>query len=118
MAKAHIETPDGVSVKLDGTPEEISAILKEVKVTGKAAPARGSGTSRKPSGKATPTTLVEDLRAEGFFKKTKTLGEVKSKLKDMGHPYPFTSLSAPMQRAVKQRRLRRFKEKGKYVYAQ
>jgi hypothetical protein len=118
MAKAHIETPDGVSVKLDGTPEEISAVLKEIKVTGKTAPARARGTSRKPSGKVTIPSLVEDLRAEGFFKKTKTLDEIRSKLADIGHTYPLTGLSTPMKREVRGRRLRRFKEKGKYVYVQ
>jgi hypothetical protein len=62
--------------------------------------------------------LIEELRTEGFFKKTKTLGEVKKKLADLGHSYPITGLSGPMRGEVRKKRLRRFKEKGKYVYAQ
>jgi len=121
MAKAQIETPDGVSVKLEGTPDEISAVLKNVRIRTQNAVGSKSKASGKPtrsSGRATIATLAEDLREEGFFKKPKTLGEIKSKLADLGHTYPITGLSGPMQREVKSKRLRRFKQKGKYVYAQ
>jgi hypothetical protein len=121
MAKAHIETPEGVSVKLEGTPEEISAVLKDIKIKGRggAAPvAKAAARSDRKGGKTTVTTLAEDLREEGFFKKPKTLGEIRSKLADLGHNYPLTGLSGPMRKEVKGKRLRRFKEKGKYVYAQ
>jgi hypothetical protein len=121
MAKADIETPDGVRVKLEGTPEEISAVLKDIKIRGKDAATPKAKAAAKPaqkSGKVTVTTLAEDLRKEGFFKKPKTLGEIKLRLADLGHNYPLTGLSGPMRREVKSKRLRRFKEKGKYVYAQ
>jgi hypothetical protein len=121
MAKAHIETPDGVSVKLEGTPGEIATVLKEIRAKAKDAPAHKAEASGKPirrSGKVTVRSLAEDLRNEGFFKKPKTLGEIRSKLADLGHNYPITGLSGPMRREVKSKRLRRFKEKDKYVYAQ
>jgi hypothetical protein len=117
MAKAHIETPDGVSVKLEGTPAEIAAVLEEVK--GKRTPRGGA----KPKAKAKPAkitipSLVEELRNEGFFKKTKSLGDIRRRLGELGHNYPVTTLSGAMQTEAKARRLRRFKEHGKYVYAQ
>jgi len=118
MAKAHIETPEGVVVKLEGTPEEISAVLKDIKVKGKGAPAKKAKATGKRAGKVTFPSLAEDLREEGFFKKPKSLVEIKSKLADLGHNYPLTGLSGPMRTEVKNRRLRRFKEKKKYVYAQ
>jgi hypothetical protein len=121
MAKAHIETADGLSVSLDGTPEEISAVLKNLKIKARdeAAPkAKAAGKPARKGGKITVTTLAEDLREDGFFKKPKTLGEIRSKLADLGHNYPITGLSGPMRKEVKSKRLRRFKDKGKYVYAQ
>lgn len=122
MAKAHIEGPDGVSIKLEGTPDEISAVLKTVKVGAskdRAGEVHKAKASRKAaSGRVTVTSLAEDLRNEGFFKKPKTLGEIRSRLADLGHNYPLTGLSGPMRGEVKGKRLRRFKEKGKYVYAQ
>lgn len=118
MAKAHIEAPGGVSVDLEGTPEEISAVLKEIKVKAADAPAHKAKASRKSSERVTVASLAEDLRSEGFFKKPKSLSEIKSRLSDMGHTYPLTGLSGPMQTEVKRKRLRRFKEKGNYVYAQ
>src|ERR1700728_1468594 len=99
MAKAHIETPDGLSVKLDGTPEEISAVLKDIKMKAKDGPAPKGKATGKPArnvGKVTVTSLAEDLREEGYFKKPKTLGEVRSKLADLGHNYPITGLSGAM----------------------
>jgi len=116
MAKAYIETPDGVIVKLEGTPEEIATVLKEIKVED--APAKKTKASGKRSGKTTIPSLVENLREEGFFKKPKSLDEIRSRFKDLGHNYPLTGLSGPMRSEVKNRRLRRFKENRKYVYAQ
>ena len=46
------------------------------------------------------------------------MAEVKKRLADMGHTYPNTALSGPLRTEVRKRRLRRFKDKGKYVYAQ
>jgi len=70
------------------------------------------------NGKVTIPSLVEELKTEGFFKKTKTLGDIRKRLTELGHNYPLTTLSQPMREEVRKRRLRRFKENGKYVYAQ
>jgi hypothetical protein len=117
MAKAHIETADGVKVKLEGTPAEISAVLKEVEAKSSGEAARKARTKRK-GGKVTKTSLLEDLRNEGFFKKAKKLSEVKKRLADLGHSYPLTALSGPMRKEVRNKRLKRTKENGKYVYGE
>jgi|ERR1700733_1925905 len=117
MAKAHIEGPDGVTVKLEGTAEEVAAVLKEIKVRHKEHGVPKSK-KRKTGGKATLTTLLEDLRNEGFFKKAKTMSDIQGRLADLGHSYPLTGLSGPLRREVRAKRLRRFKENRKYVYAQ
>lgn len=122
MAKAHIETIDGATVNLEGTPAEIAAVLKELNI--KPQPTvltprlANAGRVRKPKRKTTLVDLLDELIADHFFKKPKGLGQVKEQLANLGHHYPLTSLSGPLQRIVKSRRLRRFKESGKYVYAQ
>jgi len=118
MAKAQIQTPEGVSIKLEGTPAEISAVLKDIKGSGKTETPKSKGKSHSESDRVTVPSLVEQLRTEGFFKKVKTMAEVKKRLADMGHTYPNTALSGPLRDEVRKRRLRRFKDKGKYVYAQ
>jgi hypothetical protein len=118
MAKAHIERPDGTRINLEGTPAEIAAVVNEVGDSKpRAQPARGKAKA-KGKEKTTVTTLVDGLKTEGFFKKPKTLGDVRTRLADLGHSYPLTGLSGPMRREVRKKRLRRFKENGKYVYAQ
>ncbi len=116
MAKAHIETSDGLSVKLEGTAAEIAAVLKEGKVKAKA-DTRGKSKTKTSGGKVTIPGLVEELKNEGFFKKTKTLGDIRKRLAELGHNYQLTALSGPMRVEVRKRTLRRFKEKGN-VYAQ
>jgi hypothetical protein len=86
--------------------------------TANGAPAKKAKGTEKRAGRVTLPSLFEDLREDGFFKKPKLLGEIKSKLADLGHNYPLTGLSGPMRTEVKNRRLRRFMEKKKYVYAQ
>jgi hypothetical protein len=118
MAKAHIETLDGISVKLEGTPAEIAAVLKDVKVKATAASGKENKSAKASSRRVTVPSLVAELKSEGFFKKPKALGEIRTRLADLGHNYPLTALSGPMRKLVRDRTVRRFKEKGKYVYAQ
>ena len=54
---------------------------------------------------------------DGFFKKPKTIAEVKAELANRGHHIVLTSLSGPLQQLCQERVLRRHKaeanEKGK-----
>jgi hypothetical protein len=118
MAKAHIAMPDGVNVKLDGTPAEIAAVLKEVRGEEKPGTTRRQPKKRGKTNKVTLPGLFEELRTEGFLKKARTLADIRKRLADLGHNYPRTALSGPLRTEVRKRRLRRFKENKKYVYAQ
>jgi hypothetical protein len=121
MAKARIVTSEGAEVNIDGTPSEIAAVLKELKITARATDAapRAPTKSLKPrSGRTTLPGLFEELIASKFFTKPKGIGDVRTQLADLGHVYPTTSLSGPLQGYVRKRKLRRFKKDGKYVYAQ
>src|SRR5258706_8026701 len=56
-----------------------------------------------------PKGYVEELIKEGFFKKPKTIVEVKAQMENLGHHIPLTSLSGPLQRLCQQKTLRRQK---------
>jgi hypothetical protein len=115
MAKAQIKTPEGISITIDGTPQEIAAIVEDLK--GKAGePGRTRRRANAKSGQVLLVDLIASLKDGGFFKKPRDLASVKSALAEMGHHYPVTTLSPVMLRQVRRRNLRRIKEKGRWLY--
>lgn len=78
-------------------------------------PARSSAIppAAKPKKKAKsgPMAYVEELQADGFFKKPKTITQVKAELENRGHHIPLTSLSGPLQKLCQRRTLRRQRAK-------
>lgn len=60
-----------------------------------------------------PQAYVEEMVEDGFFKKPKTISEVKAELENRGHHIPLTSLSGPMQKLCQRKILRRQKADGK-----
>jgi hypothetical protein len=54
-----------------------------------------------------PSAYIRELIEEGFFKKPKTISDVKVELENRGHHIPLTSLSGPLQSLCKARELRR-----------
>jgi len=125
MADAKITTADGILVEVTGTPEEVSTIVERLRTGGTTdAPRKRQGKHQrkvqepKSMGKGLISDLIGTLKGEGFFKPPKGLGETRAKLADLGHHYPLTTLSGAMQKQAKSRQLRRFKQEGKYVYAQ
>ncbi len=71
-------------------------------------------TSQKPAKKrGGPQGYVEEMVEDGFFKKPKTIAEVKAELENRGHHIPVTSLSGPMQKLCQKKVLRRQKPDGK-----
>jgi hypothetical protein len=71
--------------------------------------------STKPKAKTRngPQAYVEEIVADGFFKKPKTISAVKAELGNRGHHIPLTSLSGPMQKLCQKKVLRRQKPDGK-----
>lgn len=68
---------------------------------------RSSGVTRQG-----PKGHVEALIDDGFFKKQRTIAEVKAELANRGHHIALTSLSGPLQKLTQERRLRRQKVTG------
>lgn len=116
MAKAQITTAQGIHIKIEGSPEEITAIVKqlEAKAT-KEAPA-GRGKTKAKQGRVLLVDLIGSLIDGGFFKKPRDLASVRTSLAEMGHHYPITTLSGAMLRQVRKRNIRRIREQKRWLY--
>lgn len=130
MAKAHIVLPDGTKVDIDGSVDEVSALLERLskrsdraeaarprvrESKAKVARQRAKTSDRKVQRKG-PIALITELADENFFKAKRTISEVKGKLEEAGHIYPIVQLSTPLLRLTRKRILRRIKEKDGWVY--
>lgn len=92
---------------LGGVDETLSGKTREA--------ARPAKHVSKPAAKTRsgPQSHVEEMFDDGFFKKPKTISEVKTELENRGHHIPVTSLSGPMQKLCQKKVLRRQKPDGK-----
>lgn len=117
MPKAVIAMKGGSTVTIEGSSEEVAALVSRLNGghAGGVMPAK-SNTSSRQKAKPTLTGLVEELIADNFFSHPKDLGAVKVALEGRGHFYPTTTLSPIMLRFVKRRELRRIKEKKHWAY--
>lgn len=129
MAKANLTLPNGTTVVIEGTPDEVATLLSTVSGSGPTASAGSSKKSgrrkSKSSASSTKTTkvsrkgpqvLVKELADEDYFKSKRTIGEVQKKLEEKGHIYALESLSTPLLRLTRSKVLRRLKEKSGWVY--
>jgi hypothetical protein len=130
MPKASMVLADGTRVTIDGTTEEVAALLQHIasgapappgpvaapRRRGKAA-ARGAGkaVSRKISAKG-PVGYIRELVEVDYFKTKRGLGDVQKKLEEGAHIYAVTHLSPAMTRLVRAKELRRIKEGGTWKY--
>ena len=124
MAKATVTREDGTKITVEGTPEDVAALID---LLGSPAPraslskrrhlsARPKAATRARARGSGPTDLIRLLTAEGFFKTKKRLVDVQKKLEESGHIYAQDSLGRPLQRLVQQKELRRLKEDGVWKY--
>lgn len=128
MATAKLVLPDGTTVNIEGTADEVATLLARFagdsppgtgakEQSPKKAPPRSSGGNRQEREKRKgPQTLLEELARDDFFKSKRTIGEVQTKLEEKGHIYALHSLSTPLLRLTRSRVLRRIKEKEGWVY--
>ncbi len=115
MAKAQITTPEGINIKIEGMPEEILAVIQDLKKKQKKEAASVKGGKGKTS-RVLLVDLISSLIDGGFFKKPRDLAAIKAALAEMGHHYPVTTLSGAMLRQVRKRSLRRLRENKRWLY--
>lgn len=126
MAKANLTLPNGTTVKIEGTSEDIAVLLSKFsgrhkavsmksKTTGKKTASRTKGAPPKVERKG-PQSLLEELANEDYFKSKRTIGDVQKKLEEGGHIYAMESLSTPLLRLTRKKVLRRLKEKNAWLY--
>ena len=70
------------------------------------------GKARRSTKRSGPQAYVEEMVSDGFFKKQKTISEVKAELGNRGHHIALTSLSGPLQKLCQKKVLRRQKIDG------
>ncbi len=64
-----------------------------------------------------PTQYIQELIGDGFFKKPKTISEVKAELGNRGHHIAINQLSTPLMRLCRAKVLRRQKSSEKNTYS-
>jgi hypothetical protein len=117
MAKATIRTPQGLQVRIEGTPAEITALVKDLERQS-GGPTAASGRRKAKPGRVLLVDLVGSLGDGGFFKKPRNLASIKAALAEMGHHYPVTTLSGVMLRKVRSKEIRRIREEKHWLYVQ
>lgn len=128
MATARLVLPDGTTVNIEGTADDVATLLTRFSddrlsrsdASGDA-PKHASSLTAKNANKDRrtrkgPRILLQDLADENFFKSRRTIGEVQKKLEEKGHIYGLNSLSTPLLRLTRAKVLRRIKEKNGWVY--
>lgn len=118
MAKAQLTTPQGIKVNIEGTPEEITALLRQLEAKNNGRAPEQVGPTKIKRGKTQLVDLIASLVDGGFFKSKRNLGDVKNALAELGHHYPLTTLSGVMLRQVRKRNIRRIREDKRWVYVQ
>lgn len=114
MADATIETKSGTKIKIEGTPEEISEVIKlyEQMQAKQIEHAKEFKKFTKKDKKGTPTVgdSIKELVDSGFFDTPKGLADIKTILEQQGRFIPMTSLSVYALEFTKRRILRRSKD--------
>ncbi len=106
---------------LEGTEAKPSNVKKPSK---RQPPLKPSGARSGTGTRVGPKAYIETLIDDGYFKKQRTMAEVKAELANQGHHIALTSLSGPLQKLTQERRLRRQKvsaggkgSKSTYAYS-
>ncbi|MBS1983500.1 MAG: hypothetical protein JST16_04950 [Bdellovibrionales bacterium] len=118
MAKAHITTTDGTKVTIEGSHDEIVALIARLEGRSGSVERVEKTPTRLHKSKAKPTLvdLIAELTDGGFFKKPKELGAIRLALEEHGHFYPVTTLSPVLLRLVRKKELRRIKDNKRWLY--
>lgn len=112
-AVAGVKDPELKRVAFQKVLDDLLA-LQSGAVPRKSAPVKKSrpeSASKAKAAKSGPQAYVEEMIEDDFFKKPKTIAQVKAELENRGHHIPLTSLSGPLQKLTQRRALRRQRSK-------
>lgn len=107
-----VKDPNLKSIAFQKVLEELLGGGTAVERPVKKARAASPGASRKSSRRGGPIAHIRDMIGEGFFKKPKTITDVKVELENRGHHIPLTTLSNPLKRLCQAKELRRKRSDG------
>lgn len=114
MPKANITLPDGTTVQVEGSAQEVAKLMALYAMP-KATKAKATA-ARSPKKSAGPLSHAVGLVDESFFDEPKDLKNVREKLEELGHIYENSDLSPTMLRLVKKKVLRRVRVDGVWKY--
>jgi hypothetical protein len=120
MAKAAIETSSGLKISVEGTADEVAAIIAHVKHDEESPLPKKTMHEKKQTRSVNSSTslvdLILDLKMAGFFDHPKKVSEVHDSLVQQTHHYPMESVSTALIRRVKNGDLGRVKEGTVWAY--
>lgn len=117
MAKAHIKRPDGTTILIEGSPQEVGELIGKIQGEKPSVrKQRDPSDARAKRPRASLSDLLISLVDGGYFKKPKDLAAVKTGLAELGHVYPVTTISPALLRLVQRRHLRRIKQDNRWFY--
>jgi hypothetical protein len=112
QAVASVKDPELKRIAFQKVLDDLLAPVPESSVRSKpAAPEvkRKTPATRRRAARGGTQAYLDELVEEDFFKKPKTIANVKAELENRGHHIPLTSLSGPLQRLCQRKVLRRQK---------
>ena len=89
-----------------------ASVLQNVSAPQQKPAKKSPSESKRPKQNSGPKGYVRELVQDGFFKKPKTIAQVKAELSNRGHHIARTSLSGPLQQLCQERVLRRHKARA------
>jgi hypothetical protein len=121
MAKAHIKTPTGAEITIEGDSAEVAKIILQVQAVpeSKASIRHQAKTleqKREVKKQRTASDLIVVMKEDGFFNKPRGLAEVAFELQKEGRLFPVTTLSGVMLSLIQKKILSRIKNDGHWVY--
>ena len=116
MAKAQLTTKSGTVITIDGTPDEVAKLISQFEGPQSKPAVRRKKRQQAQSAKGGMADLLLAQIEEGFFKKPKELGAVRTQLQEGGHYYPNSTIAPQLLRLVRRRTLRRIKVNKRWAY--
>src|SRR2546428_8418361 len=117
MQKAKMKPASGLTITIEGSPEEIQDVVRRLEPESAKTDRRGrQGTKVDKSSERAIGDYVLELREAGFFKNPRGLADIRDALRAEGHIIPITTLSGVMLRLVKARELRRQRDGRVWKY--